>query len=80
MRSCATRVISPMLADMEQDADGSLTHYIQKDLPGKNKEANRRPAVLVVAHVLHDSDGRGGRITPITHTNTVLRPRAIAWG
>ena len=52
MRSCATRVISPMLADMEQDADGSLTHYIQKDLPGKNKEVNRRPAVLVVAHVL----------------------------
>ena len=35
---------SPMLPDMKKNADGSLTMYIQKDSPGKDKESNWLPA------------------------------------
>ena len=35
---------SPMLPDMKKNADGSLTIYIQKDSPGKDKESNWLPA------------------------------------
>jgi hypothetical protein len=35
---------SPMLPDMKKNTDGSLTIYIQKDSPGKNKESNWLPA------------------------------------
>jgi hypothetical protein len=35
---------SPMLPDMKTNEDGSLTLYIQKDSPGKDKESNWLPA------------------------------------
>lgn len=35
---------SPMLPSMKKNADGSLTIYIQKDSPGKEKESNWLPA------------------------------------
>lgn len=37
-------VNSPMLPNLKKDADGGLTIYIQKDSPGKDKEANWLPA------------------------------------
>jgi len=35
---------SPMLPDLKKNEDGSLTLYIQKDSPGKDKESNWLPA------------------------------------
>lgn len=35
---------SPMLDQLKKNADGSLTVYIQKDSPGKDKESNWLPA------------------------------------
>jgi uncharacterized protein (TIGR03000 family) len=35
---------SPMLPDLEKNPDGSLTIYLQKDSPGKDKESNWLPA------------------------------------
>ncbi|TPG67770.1 DUF1254 domain-containing protein [Pseudomonas arsenicoxydans] len=35
---------SPMLPNMQKNADGSLTIHIQKDSPGKDKESNWLPA------------------------------------
>jgi hypothetical protein len=35
---------SPMLPSMKKNADGSLTIYVQKDSPGKDKESNWLPA------------------------------------
>jgi hypothetical protein len=35
---------SPMLPQLKKNADGSLTIYIQKDAPGKDKESNWLPA------------------------------------
>jgi hypothetical protein len=35
---------SPMLPDLNKNSDGSLTLYIQKDSPGKDKESNWLPA------------------------------------
>jgi len=35
---------SPMLPELQKNADGSLTLYIQKDSPGKDKESNWLPA------------------------------------
>ena len=35
---------SPMLPDLKTNADGSLTIYMQKDSPGKDKESNWLPA------------------------------------
>jgi hypothetical protein len=35
---------SPMLSDMKKNPDGSLTLYLQKDSPGKDKESNWLPA------------------------------------
>ncbi len=35
---------SPMLSSMKTNADGSLTLYIQRDSPGKDKESNWLPA------------------------------------
>jgi hypothetical protein len=37
-------VNSPMLPDLKKNTDGSLTLYLQKDSPGKDKESNWLPA------------------------------------
>lgn len=43
---------SPMLPDLERNADGSLTIYLQKGSPGADKEANWLPAPDGPAYVV----------------------------
>jgi hypothetical protein len=37
-------VNSPMLPELKKNADGSITFYVQKDSPGKDRESNWLPA------------------------------------
>lgn len=64
---------SPMLPDMTKNADGSLTLYIQKDSPGKDKEANWLPApdgeIYLVMRLYW----------PSTDAPSVLPPGAGTW-
>ncbi len=60
---------SPMLPGLKSNADGSLTIYIQKDSPGKDKESNWLPApdgpVYVVMRVYWPKEeALGGKWTP----------------
>ena len=43
---------SPMLSDMTEGADGSLTLYLQHDSPGKELESNWLPAPNGAFYVL----------------------------
>jgi hypothetical protein len=43
---------SPMLPGLKKNADGSVTIYIQKDSPGKDKEANWLPAPNDTAYLV----------------------------
>ena len=56
---------SPMLPNLEADADGGLTLYIQHQSPGKDKESNWLPApkgaVLVVLRMYGPKPGGEGR-------------------
>ena len=64
---------SPMLSGMKKNADGSLTIYIQKDSPGKEKEANWLPApngpVYLVMRLYW----------PKTEAPSILPPGAGTW-
>ena len=50
-----------MLPEMKKNADGSLTLYIQKDSPGKDKESNWLPApngpIYLVMRLYNPKDG-----------------------
>jgi hypothetical protein len=49
---------SPMLPDLKKDADGSLTIYMQKDSPGKEKESNWLPRPMARSTSSCDCTGR----------------------
>ena len=58
---------SPMLPYMKTNDDGSVTLYIQKDSPGKDKESNwlqapRRPDLFGDAALLAEGRGAEGRV------------------
>jgi hypothetical protein len=64
---------SPMLPSMNKNEDGSLTLYIQKDSPGKDKEANWLPApngpIYLVMRLYW----------PKTEAPSILPPGAGSW-
>jgi len=64
---------SPMLPSMKKNADGSLTLYIQRDSPGKDKESNWLPApdgpIYVVMRLYW----------PKTEAPSILPPGAGTW-
>ena len=45
-------VNTAMVSDMKKNADGSVTIYVQKDSPGKDKEANWLPAPNETAYMV----------------------------
>ena len=45
-------VNSAMVSDMKKDADGSVAIHIQKDSPGKDKQANWLPAPNETAYLV----------------------------
>lgn len=65
---------SPMLPEMKKNADGSLTIYIQKDSPGKERESNWLPApdgpIYLVMRLYW----------PKTEPPSVLPPGEGTWG
>ncbi|MBP6682802.1 MAG: DUF1254 domain-containing protein [Halioglobus sp.] len=64
---------SPMLPSMTKNADGSLTLYIQKDSPGKDKEANWLPAPNDTAYLVMRL------YWPKTEAPSMLPPGAGSW-
>jgi hypothetical protein len=64
---------SPMLPAMKKNADGSLTLYVQKDSPGKDKESNWLPApdgsIYLVMRLYW----------PKTEAPSILPPGAGSW-
>ena len=64
---------SPMLADMNKNADGSLTIYIQKDKPGKDREANWLPAPNATAYIAMRL------YWPSTEGKSILPPGEGSW-
>ncbi len=64
---------APMLPNMKKNADGSLTLYIQKDSPGKDKEANWLPAPNDTAYLVMRL------YWPKTETPSILPPGNGTW-
>jgi hypothetical protein len=64
---------APMLPNMKRNADGSLTLYIQKDSPGKEKEANWLPAPNDTVYLVMRL------YWPKTEAPSILPPGEGAW-
>ncbi|MBK6731503.1 MAG: DUF1254 domain-containing protein [Bacteroidetes bacterium] len=67
---------TPMLSEMKKNKDGSMTLYIQKDSPGKDKESNWLPAPdgpIYLALRLYWP-------TPASEASSVLPPGKGSWG